>query len=239
MSGQTYTIYLIEDHRMKPYVGVTSKTLEERLEKHWETARAGRNTYIYRAMRKYGIENFEITPLEATNDEFTAFQKEKEWIKKLDTFHGWGYNMNEGGRGGSAKHEKAPNACLTETEAREIKWLALNTELKHKDIISNYPAVDSATTVSQIKRNVQWQGIEPKRPKQIPHGEKSPRYVQRQQAAQIKWLDEKTDLSKADIAEKLDTRRERVRKITNGYKFKDVEPNKPFSSKGFKYLSYA
>lgn len=239
MSKQTYTIYLIEDHRMKPYVGVTSKTVEERLEKHWETARAGRNTYIYRAIRKYGIENFEIIPLETTNDESKAFQKEKEWIKKLDTFHGWGYNMNEGGRGGSAKLEKAPNARLTREEAREIKWLALNTKLTHKSIISQYENVNSPATVSQIKREVAWADIAPKKPAEIPDGETSPKYLKKQQAAQIKWLNQNTDMSKSDIAQKLDTRPDRIRKITNGYTFEDVEPDKVFSSKGFKYLSYA
>lgn len=224
---------------MKPYVGVTSQTLEERFTEHWRAAKSGRDSAIYSAMRKYGIENFDIIPLDTSRDESAAFQKEKDWIQKLGTCYGWGYNMYEGGRGNSAQRERAPNARLQKEEAQEIKWLAQNTNLSQKTIASNYESIKDPANVSHIKRGKNWAGIQPKKPEKIPDGGKSRYYIKKKQAAQIKWLAENTNMSKTEIAKKLDTTRGRIRRITNGYTFEDVEPSKAFSSKGFKYLNHA
>jgi group I intron endonuclease len=93
-----YTIYLIEDHRMKPYIGMTSKSVEERFQQHKKSANYGVGYHLYNAMRKYVSENFEITPLDTAYTHEEACKLEKEWIYRLGTFEDWGYNMTTGGK---------------------------------------------------------------------------------------------------------------------------------------------
>ena len=89
------------------YVGYTSKTAEERFQKHKYNARGGSNTYLYNAMRKYGEENFEIKSLQ---EDGNLAEDEMFWIKKLDPK----YNMTIGGEGGdtsfSPNYKKAMKA---------------------------------------------------------------------------------------------------------------------------------
>jgi group I intron endonuclease len=103
-----YTIYLIEDHRMKPYVGMTSKTITKRLRKHGKDARCGRDTYLHNAMRKYGIECFDIFSLDTAATFKKACELERKWIERLGAFKDWGYNMTPGGEGVGAG-ENHPN----------------------------------------------------------------------------------------------------------------------------------
>ncbi|AUO78926.1 hypothetical protein FGG70_gp36 [Salinibacter phage M1EM-1] len=48
-------------------------------------------------MRKYGAEGFLIQSVEHAEAQDKAFDLEKQWIADLDTYHGQGYNMSEGG----------------------------------------------------------------------------------------------------------------------------------------------
>lgn len=73
------------------YIGKTSKTLEKRWYQHCKNAEYGTDTYLYRAMRKYGVENFTIEPLcEGLNEEEILMIAE----------HRPEYNMTFGGDGG-------------------------------------------------------------------------------------------------------------------------------------------
>jgi|TARA_B110000285_G_scaffold65735_1_gene75602 group I intron endonuclease len=82
------------------YVGYTTKTTEERFQKHKYNARSGMDTYLYKAMRKYGEDNFEITTLQTYGN---LTEDETFWIKKLEPK----YNMTIGGEGGDTS--KTPN----------------------------------------------------------------------------------------------------------------------------------
>lgn len=56
----------------KQYVGQTSNTIQQRFKEHLYTAKRNEQTRqspIYRAMRKYGIENFIIKELEKCSAE--------------------------------------------------------------------------------------------------------------------------------------------------------------------------
>ncbi len=92
-----HTVYLIEDHRNKPYVGVTSKTPEERLEQHKRDASRGSDCHLHKAMRRYGEKNYEITSLDTAKTKERAYELERDWIKRLGTYEDWGYNMTLGG----------------------------------------------------------------------------------------------------------------------------------------------
>jgi group I intron endonuclease len=75
------------------YVGFTTKTAEERFQKHKYNSRGGMNTYLYKAMRKYGEDKFKITVLQSDGN---ITEDETFWIKKLEPK----YNMTLGGEGG-------------------------------------------------------------------------------------------------------------------------------------------
>ena len=83
----------------KMYVGQTKGTLAHRWGQHRAEGNSQRDHHqyqtLYRAMRKYGVENFEIELLqECTEEELNAL--EIYWIGRLDTYRN-GYNMTIGG----------------------------------------------------------------------------------------------------------------------------------------------
>ena len=91
-------IYLIENKiNNKKYVGCTAYTLECRFQEHIKDLSRFPNRPLYRAMKKYGIENFSMIALERC-DESLLTEREIYWIKKLDTYKN-GYNATLGGEG--------------------------------------------------------------------------------------------------------------------------------------------
>lgn len=85
------------------YIGKTSKTKEERLKRHFYNASYGIDTYLYRAIRKYGKENFTIEEVESQIYKDVIDKKEIEYILTLNPQ----YNMTKGGEGGDTS--KSPN----------------------------------------------------------------------------------------------------------------------------------
>ena len=85
----------------KIYVGKTNNTIENRWKEHCQDFKKEKNEKrpLYAAMRKYGIENFEISQLEECSFE-EINDKETYWIETLGTFKN-GYNATLGGDGKS------------------------------------------------------------------------------------------------------------------------------------------
>lgn len=86
----------------KSYVGKTTFSLEVRWNKHLQNYNNSNshcyNYYLYRAMRKYKINNFKIELIEEINNDSLLNEREQYWIKFYDTFKN-GYNMTLGGEG--------------------------------------------------------------------------------------------------------------------------------------------
>ena len=80
----------------KIYVGKTVTTIANRWLHHLDDYKKF-DWHLYRAMRKYGIENFTIEPIEECLDDIIN-EREIYWIEKLDTFKN-GYNSTLGGEG--------------------------------------------------------------------------------------------------------------------------------------------
>lgn len=86
----------------KVYIG-QSVNIEKRWKEHrsraFNSADADYNKYLYRAIRKYGIENFSFEVIEQCN-QIQLNEKEKEYIAKYNsTNRNYGYNICLGGEG--------------------------------------------------------------------------------------------------------------------------------------------
>lgn len=83
----------------KSYVGITGRALDTRWLEHCQRAREGlRNSRLYDAMRKYGLDAFSREVIATADSEDEARSLECAYIKELGTYEG-GYNANEGGCG--------------------------------------------------------------------------------------------------------------------------------------------
>lgn len=80
----------------KLYIGKTCTTIANRWNHHLDSY-SKKDWHLYRAMRKYGIENFIIEPIEQCPDSLLN-EREIYWIEKLNTFY-TGYNETLGGEG--------------------------------------------------------------------------------------------------------------------------------------------
>ena len=85
-------IYLITNNiNNRRYIGYTTKSLDVRWYKHCKSSEYGSNTYLHKAIRKYGPESFTIEFLsEGFQDEEVMF------IEDMNPE----YNMTKGGDGG-------------------------------------------------------------------------------------------------------------------------------------------
>ena len=59
---------IVNDVNGKLYIGKTTKTIEERYNRHLQNARNKVNRYLYDAMNHYGVEHFSISLIEECVD---------------------------------------------------------------------------------------------------------------------------------------------------------------------------
>lgn len=93
-------IYKITNHlNQKAYIGKTIYTVEERWQEHIRDSKRDRckDRPLYRAMNKYGIENFSIEQIEEVEVKDLS-NREIYWIEHYHTFSN-GYNATLGGDG--------------------------------------------------------------------------------------------------------------------------------------------
>lgn len=104
----------------KQYVGLTTRTIENRIRGHLNDMIRFPNIKFYRAMRKYGYENFNFEIIE---DDITDLKTLKEaevyWIDFLDTYYN-GYNSTFGGDDSPMWHSKARLKVSMAQKGRKI-----------------------------------------------------------------------------------------------------------------------
>jgi len=82
------------------YVGLTTRTPEIRMQEHLRNSKK-LNRRLYRAMRKYGTDNFEmvvIAKLKEIKNADVLYKLECDYIKAFNSYW-FGYNDTIGGRG--------------------------------------------------------------------------------------------------------------------------------------------
>lgn len=122
----------------KKYIG-QSKNIFSRWSEHYRTATSNsdRCSSIHKAIKKYGIENFnfEILELCAINK---LDELEIQYIKLFKETGNILYNLTDGGDGGAIMYgEENPNAILTNDEVYDIRERYNNHENKH-DVYNLY-----------------------------------------------------------------------------------------------------
>ena len=111
------------------YIG-QAKNIYDRLNKHHiydykDKNNCCYNTKFYIALRKYGLENFQVDVLELCSEE-ELDKKEIYYINKYDSFK-HGYNSTEGGQNWS------PNIHSEETELKRQKTRQQNKSLQSEN----------------------------------------------------------------------------------------------------------
>lgn len=120
-----FYIYIIENKTADGcYIGKTND-LKRRWERHCKNAAQGSypSIHLYNAMRKYGVESFEMRVLEEHSDECYVLEVlEPEWIQRLRDAGRNVYNMTDGGEGFSGlEFSEEHRRKLSETAKRQVR----------------------------------------------------------------------------------------------------------------------
>ena len=95
-------IYKIVFPHGKHYIGITSRSLEQRRKEHKKYAKSGDERWLYNAIRKYGMaDTLELIEIDTANAKDKLCEKEIHYIKEYKSYYmdGNGYNMTLGGDG--------------------------------------------------------------------------------------------------------------------------------------------
>ena len=126
---QAYFVYKIVCRTNgKVYIGAT-KNPTNRWKKHRHEARLNRyNTILYKAMNKYGVDEFEMDVLFGSRDKDYIFNEmEPFFIEQYDsTNHEKGYNISKGGEGASHPTSEETKQLLSE-KATQV-WASKSLE---------------------------------------------------------------------------------------------------------------
>ena len=140
----------------KIYIGQTNNP-KRREREHFSLASSiledNDGKILYNALLKYGPQNFSFEIIEDKCEDYN--EKEKFWIKTLNTLIPFGYNMTEGGEAPPVFHgEQHPMATHFLNEVNEIRDLLANTKLSISEIAkqTNY----SISSIHRINSGLLW-----------------------------------------------------------------------------------
>lgn len=145
----------------KSYIGLTSRSLKFRQRKHLEEVNRGKfNYHFYKAIKKYGWDDFVWTILDRTDDYEELKQLEIYYIGKFNTYEN-GYNMTLGGQGSKGHKGKTGSenhkTTTTEGQAKEVVRLLFEGKLKHKEIAERVKV--SQSVVNAIANGTTWKHL--------------------------------------------------------------------------------
>lgn len=114
-----YCVYKHTSPTGKVYIGITKRKPEKR----WNSGRGYEsNRYFYRAIQKYGWENFKHEIIVDGLDQDEATETERRLIAEYDSTNpAAGYNIEAGGLNGSAKFTKSMRATFSARGKRVAK----------------------------------------------------------------------------------------------------------------------
>ena len=124
---------IINNINNKIYIGLTTGTLKHRWNRHIQDYKDLSNTKpLYRAMRKYGIENFSMEIIDETDDIEKLGKLERFYIKKYESQNPKkGYNLTAGGE--RNQWDANPSAKVSYDEVVQIREIYGMGELSCKE----------------------------------------------------------------------------------------------------------
>lgn len=105
----------------KIYVGQTVRSLEERISEHKRKKKA----LISQAIKKYGINNFDVEVIDSAKTIDDLNKKEIQWINHYNSLTPNGYNQCEGG-GNTSGYNHKEESKLKMSEAKSGMYLGEN-----------------------------------------------------------------------------------------------------------------
>lgn len=124
----------------KVYIG-QSINIENRFQQHKNNCLNENlkdyNTKFYRALRKYGVENFTFEIIEELKDKEKLNEREKYWVSFYNSFKE-GYNSNTGGEKVAESGELHPNAKNSNEAIIALKKEIIEGKLSHVQLGEKY-----------------------------------------------------------------------------------------------------
>jgi hypothetical protein len=155
----------------KIYIGITNQGAQTRWLHHLYESRSGSDFPIHNAIRKYGVDNFQIEVIEVISGDYD-YLKEREvyWVKFYDSYNKEkGYNLTVGGDGtfgrrhSEATKEKIRQKALGRKKSEEFKERLRNRISVNKvviqyslngDVLGIYKSVAEASRQLNKNRHV-------------------------------------------------------------------------------------
>lgn len=116
----------------KVYIGQTIHTLDKRVKNHLKESKQDTNRPILNAIKKYGIEQFDIEVIDCASTQEELDTKEIEWIKKLDCVSPNGYNVLGGGQFNKTSTEEFSKS-ISEGLKNSKKWNQIKNSEEYKN----------------------------------------------------------------------------------------------------------
>lgn len=177
------------------------------------------NKVLYKAFKKYGIENFEFEVIEDKTPDYN--EREKYWIKYYDSYNN-GYNETLGGDEPPKNIGiNSPFVAHTEEQVHEVKRLLKETKIPYKEISEklNY----DVSTIKKINSGKLWRDDATS----YPIRKETSREFQKDRAMNIIYDLLNTNLSQSAIAKKYNCARSTVTAINIGKNNKQKDLDYP------------
>ena len=113
----------------KIYIGQTKYTIEKRFLQHSKA-----DSPLGQAMRQFGMENFTVEVIEECETQEELNEREKFWIKVLNSKQPNGYNIIDGGGGSTRYPRNFFGDNFNEKFSEKLKNLREHQELSQKEI---------------------------------------------------------------------------------------------------------
>lgn len=96
----SYIYKITNNTNQSKYIGKTARKPQVRWKEHIKNSKDPAKNYLplYKAMNKYGVNNFSFEVIEECDDSETD-NREMYWISYYNTYQGRGYNCTAGGEG--------------------------------------------------------------------------------------------------------------------------------------------
>ena len=151
----------------KSYIGLSSSTLKERWRLHIVSSKQTNNIHFYNAIRKYGVDEWDLEVIYHCQDLTEARLQETNYITEYDTYNN-GYNSTLGGEGKRGPLSKETKLKISRSKlgksnpkiGGENHWMKkVTSEVKEKWLDEhlrgkNNPMYDKTFTSEQLEKMI-------------------------------------------------------------------------------------